>query len=153
MRDIPDKESSFFTRVFYGEQRIVPGLVPGEHVFVQPVTARPGDIHDKFDRSTTLPPILVREQGGHVASQMYFAECDKCKDGTFDYNTSASSSGPSTGAVLINALEAQASAETIHVFGMNWNGGHHHLDFKQPELVPSCCSKCEIHPTASSKYV
>lgn len=154
VRDIPDSNVSFLSRKFRGEQRIIPGLVPREEVFVQPVTARPDRIWRRFENTTTLPPILVQEDGGTVASDdMYFPECDKCKDGTFECNPSATSMGPSTGTVLINALEAQSSTSAIHVFGMNWNGGDHHIDFKQPELVSVCCTKCDIHPTASSDYV
>jgi hypothetical protein len=153
VRDIPERNNSLLSWLFRGEQRIVPGLLPGENVFVQPVTARPDKIHDKFVNTTMLlPPMLIREHGSDVASETYFPSCELCRSGEYDCRTSATRSGPSTGAVLINALEAQPSTTSIHVFGMNWNGGDHHIDFKQPNLVSDCCSKCTVHPTANASY-
>tara|TARA_B100000482_G_scaffold190531_1_gene173844 strand:- start:950 stop:1567 length:618 start_codon:yes stop_codon:yes gene_type:complete len=152
VRDLPS-DSTFLSQLIFGKQRRVPGLVPGEHVFVQPITARPDSIRDKFAGTTMLPPILVQEKGGSVESEQYFPDCVKCQNGEYDCNTSASTSGPSSGTVLINILDAQPTTTSIHVFGMNWNGGHNHFDFKQPELISDCCVKCNIHPTASSNYI
>ena len=54
--------------------------------------------------------------------------------------------------MVIEALDTAESTSDLHVFGMNWMGGHHHFDFAQPDLVPTCCNKCTIHPTPTQKY-
>lgn len=61
--------------------------------------------------------------------------------------------GPSTGAAALSLLQETANITYIHVFGMNWNGdAEMHTDFANKSVVPSCCTKCIIHQTASTNY-
>jgi hypothetical protein len=60
--------------------------------------------------------------------------------------------GPSTGAVVLSALQASPRVARIDVFGMNWNGPTYHIDFLNKTLVPRCCTKCVLHPTAGAAY-
>ena len=77
-----------------------------------------------------------------------FPSCP-CGDSCLQRTTWA---GPSTGGVALSALQELDNVETIHVFGMNWNGHPGHTDFLYPTLVADCCSKCTIHPTRSTDY-
>ena len=78
-----------------------------------------------------------------------FEGCKKC--GLACYNNQTSG-GPSAGAVVLSELYALERVQDIHVFGMNWGGGIEHNDFKFPWLISTCCTKCKINPTPSSKY-
>ena len=61
--------------------------------------------------------------------------------------------GPSTGAAILDFLDAQAEVARIDVYGMNWNGNRNmHVDFKYPTAVSKCCNKCVIHPTPTKLY-
>lgn len=118
---------------------------------VQPVTARYAEVRSQLEGHNVLNPILVREEGVVVEGRSYFPSCDSCHT-KLDCNSSSSSSGPSTGTAIIEALDTAGSTSELHVFGMNWMGGDHHFDFAQPDLVPTCCNKCTIHPTPTKKY-
>lgn len=61
--------------------------------------------------------------------------------------------GPSAGAITLSALQAIPEVAEIAVFGMNWFGGDEHIDFKWPQIVPTCCTKCKIHPTPTEAYL
>lgn len=61
--------------------------------------------------------------------------------------------GVSTGTAVIDALENSKFVNKIHIYGMNWNGEHGHLDFKYPDLVKNNCSKCKIHKTRNNHYL
>lgn len=154
VRDLPHAPSGIWG-LFGGGARDVPGLVPHEKVFVQPVTTQPGAICSLFEHATSLPPILVHERstrgGTHAPPERIFPACEKCGS-VYECDTSASRFGPSTGAAILNVLNAAPATTRIDVFGMNWRGGDHHLDFQQPTLVSDCCDKCVIHPTASENY-
>lgn len=78
-----------------------------------------------------------------------FPVCD-CEDRC---NASNSIAGASSGAALINELEGNKSIKKIHVFGMNWNGSDTHIDFKYPDIIPTCCTKCDIHTTSRASYL
>ena len=78
-----------------------------------------------------------------------FEGCKKC--GLACYNNQTSG-GPSAGAVVLSELHALERVRDIQVFGMNWGGGIEHNDFKFHWMVPTCCTKCKINPTPSSKY-
>ena len=80
-----------------------------------------------------------------------FPGCRKCDEKNACKHSSALL-GPSTGALVISELEQDKSVSKIHVYGMNWNAGDWHIDFKDPTLVPECCTKCVIHPTHTNKY-
>ena len=61
--------------------------------------------------------------------------------------------GPSTGGVALSVLQELQNVETIHVYGMNWNGpADMHIDFANGTMIAGCCTKCVIHPTASDAY-
>lgn len=73
-----------------------------------------------------------------------------CRDSKL-HNTTTN--GPSTGGVVIDFLQNLDNVRTITVFGMNWRGSPHiHVDFKHPNLVKNCCTKCSIHATPTSSY-
>lgn len=61
--------------------------------------------------------------------------------------------GPSTGAIALSALQELENVERIDVYGMNWNGNSDmHVDFANRTIVPTCCTKCDIHPTVGNGY-
>ena len=61
--------------------------------------------------------------------------------------------GPSTGGAALSVLQEVSDIRHIHVFGMNWNGDSDmHTDFANKSIVTGCCTKCIIHPTASTNY-
>lgn len=62
--------------------------------------------------------------------------------------------GPSTGVIIIDYLENHKMIKkgNVNIFGMNWNGRKTLVDFKFPNLVKDCCTKCIIHETQSQKY-
>lgn len=60
--------------------------------------------------------------------------------------------GPSTGGAVIDYLQRSPAVVRIDVYGMNWSGSNWHVDFKHPDLVRQCCSKCVIHDPASYTY-
>jgi hypothetical protein len=62
--------------------------------------------------------------------------------------------GPSTGAAFLSLLEETWAVRRVDVYGMNWQGDPRvHVDFRARDLVPRCCTKCRIHPTASRRYL
>jgi len=78
-----------------------------------------------------------------------FPSCN-CGDDCLESRTWA---GPSTGGVALSVLQEIQNVETIDVYGMNWNGpADMHIDFANRTMVPDCCTKCVIHPTASNDY-
>ena len=79
----------------------------------------------------------------------YFEECNGCG---LECHSNQTSSGPSAGAVTLSELHAIPQISHIDVYGMNWNGGLEHVDFKYPDTVSKCCTKCTIHPTATTRY-
>lgn len=60
--------------------------------------------------------------------------------------------GPSTGAIVIDALEKCSTVDKINIYGMNWSGSKFHIDFKNPGIIGDYCSKCIIHPTSNKNY-
>lgn len=52
---------------------------------------------------------------------------------------------------MLSALNSLKEIDQLHVFGMNFAGGFHHIDFVNP-IVEQCCSKCVFHPTPTSDY-
>ena len=113
---------------------------------------------------STLPPDVVqnytlvyeRDKGEKNALDprredvRVFPDCPGC-GAACDHN--ATDAGPSTGAVALSALQQDPGIVRIDVYGMNWNGPAYHLDFVNRTLVPRCCTKCVVHPTASASYV
>lgn len=79
--------------------------------------------------------------------QMLFPHCKRRKC------HSETTSGPSSGAIVLDHLQNMAAVKTIDVYGMNWNGGRHHVDFKHNTLLKHCCSKCNFHDTACKRYI
>lgn len=61
-------------------------------------------------------------------------------------------SGPSTGGLVLSELQAIPQIATIEVFGMNWGGDVGHIDFKYPDIVPRCCTKCRFYKTLTDNY-
>jgi len=104
--------------------------------------------------ATTATSTLVYEtqyglQNEAPSDERIFPRCASCEfcrvNGTL--------AGPSTGALVLSALEEAASVRQIDVFGMNWNGNREmHVDFADPDLVRRCCSKCVVHDTLSDIY-
>lgn len=94
-----------------------------------------------------FPKVQVLEPWQEVVQ--FFEGCQDCGLKCYSNQTS---SGPSAGAVTLSELNSIPQVSRIDVFGMNWNGGLEHVDFKYPDVVPSCCTKCTIHPTATAKY-
>ena len=81
-----------------------------------------------------------------------FPDCDKPCSGCY---MKGASSGASTGSIVISELQAAPQVCRIDIFGMNWGGGGEHtehIDFLHPTLVPTCCTKCVVHPTSSMHY-
>ena len=161
VRDIPAK--TFFQEarrkishvlpfVSYSSRK-VPGIdSPESGVYVQPVTARFEEVRRQFEGHDVLPPIFVSERGTDIPSRSYFPGCNACQT-IYNCESSSTSAGPSTGTSVIEVLNASQSTSYMDVFGMNWNGGNHHFDFKQPDLVSTCCDKCIIHPTVTHEYI
>lgn len=79
----------------------------------------------------------------------YFEGCDGCG---LKCHSNQTSSGPSAGAVTLSELHAIQEIRHIDVYGMNWNGGLEHVDFKYPDTVSTCCTRCTIHPTPTLRY-
>lgn len=133
--------------------RRVPGITgPEDDVYIQPVTARYKNVQRQFEGHAVLNPIVVREEGTALRARTYFPHCDACQT-RFNCSSSSSTSGPSTGTAVIEALNASQFTSNLHVFGMNWMGGHHHFDFQQPDIVPTCCDKCIIYPPPRNTYI
>ena len=80
-----------------------------------------------------------------------FDGCSFCKHSDLPCKHKHTRLGPSTGAI-ISELQKMDFVKEINVYGMNWNGGNWHNDFKHKNMVPECCSKCTIHETKSNKY-
>lgn len=102
-----------------------------------------------------LPSLFVHESHFNNSSQndeVVFKNCIECKVGDMNCNHSFTPHGPSTGTIVIDKLQEWSTIESIDVYGMNWNGGNHHIDFKQPDMVEKCCSKCTIHKPNDEKY-
>tara|TARA_B110000046_G_C12957708_1_gene383075 strand:+ start:697 stop:1344 length:648 start_codon:yes stop_codon:yes gene_type:complete len=101
-----------------------------------------------------LDPLLVHESSNgdenEIVDGVLFPGCDACD--SRECRHSESRAGPSTGALVLNALERSPAVDSLHVYGMNWNGGAHHVDFKHPNVVADCCTKCVIHRTANEEY-
>ena len=130
-----------------GKNSFLPGLektVKNSHVL--PIIQR-SKLMQKFP-ANALPPLYVDENG--IDRQLEIFE--KCENGV-QYHHSLTRSGPSTGSLVISYLNKASSTKSIDVYGMNWNGGDFHLDFKDPTIVARCCNKCTIHPTHSQRYL
>lgn len=135
---VDKKEAQKVYDTYDGDVLIVPFMEENEflhedshnHLFADPVPI--------FNTSTALK---------FTGKTMSFP---KCKLAT---RSDSAGSGPSTGGALLNYLESDNGVKTIDVYGMNWNGGNHHVDFKNPRLVRECCTKCDIHETSSPKYL
>lgn len=61
-------------------------------------------------------------------------------------------SGVSTGTAVLSILQNDDNVKSIHVFGMNFNGGWWHVDFNDPNLSNICCAKCVFHKTSIEQY-
>ena len=101
-----------------------------------------------------LDPILVHERVNGtrnvIEDATLFEGCNACNEEACTH--SLTKFGPSTGAAVIDELHRASDVESIHVYGMNWNGGSHHVDFQHPNVVADCCDKCVVHPTSSDTY-
>lgn len=129
-------------------------------VHLWPIAVNEGIAKDNKElagRANVLSTLLVHEPsaGSHnnklPGDTMLFGDCTKC---TTDFNCvhDAQKNGPSSGAAVLDKLSSTSCVDSIDVFGMNWNGGSHHVDFAQPEIVPSCCTKCTINDAATKYY-
>tara|TARA_B110000046_G_C12992410_1_gene398424 strand:- start:1120 stop:1908 length:789 start_codon:yes stop_codon:yes gene_type:complete len=98
-------------------------------------------------RSNVLTPVITNKK---TNAPPLFGGCVAC-GGEVCHHGQASY-GPSTGALALSELDRSNAVQDIHVYGMNWNGASYHVDFKYPDLVANCCSKCTIHPTANANY-
>ena len=111
---------------------------------------------EQLKKYKLLTPIFAYEpqlsdDTSYMKEQSIFNRCHLCLSNECRYsNTDA---GVSTGTIVINHLESLHNIKKIDVFGMNWNGGDWHLDFANPEIVPTCCRKCTIHKTATKNYI
>lgn len=106
-------------------------------------------------RGNILDPLLVYETSRSEndlrrEDAILFEGCDACEHMNCSHDFKRH--GPSTGAIVIDSLEKMSSIDSVHIFGMNWNGTSHHVDFAQPNLVGTCCTKCVIHPTENNMY-
>lgn len=103
---------------------------------------------------TVLDPIIVHERSNGtrnvIKDGILFPGCNACNKKKCSH--SLAKHGPSTGAAVIDELNRARNVESIHVYGMNWNGGSHHVDFKHSDLISRCCDKCVLHPTCSDEY-
>jgi hypothetical protein len=144
--------------------RFARGTFPGidllPHALLLPIATDDAivDAHLGVHAARLLPTLHIREPVTETSTEerehrALFAGCDACLSGQLECTQSSTTSGPSAGAAVIDHLERTPSVDAIHVYGMNWNGGKHHVDFVQPDLVPTCCHKCTIHPTASDDYL
>ena len=110
----------------------------------------PQQAPDATDEVLTLvfEPQYGKENVASETSRI-FPRCDKC-DHCFENKTFA---GPSSGAIVISALQGWPHVKSIDVFGMNWHGDPHmHIDFADPQLVKHCCTKCRFHDTLTDRY-
>ena len=97
------------------------------------------------------PPVVAHEpylqnQNNKIDDRMLFSECKESK------HHSETIHGPSSGALVLDYLNSDPRIEYIHVYGMNWNAGKFHVDFKYPGLVKTCCDKCVFHDTNGASY-
>lgn len=60
---------------------------------------------------------------------------------------------PTTGTILLDALNNNSDVRHVHVFGMNWNMFDTVHSKDEAGLVASCCQKCVVHPTRSPEYL
>lgn len=106
------------------------------------------------NRPKVLPMLHVEERGEHndTADTSVFNDCAACHNGSLRCRHDDAACGPSTGTLVIDRLQAMDSVRRVDVFGMNWNGGAHHVDFAQPAMVETCCDKCDFHPTRTGDY-
>lgn len=109
------------------------------------------ELHDDLGRHIFADPVPIHTTGkkklhftGHIK---LFPKCETSP------LSNTSSNGPSTGGALLHYLESDNGVDTIDVYGMNWTGGNWHVDFKNPNLVRDCCTKCHIHQTPSNEYL
>ena len=83
-----------------------------------------------------------------VASRI-FPNCKDCRN----CSQNQTYAGPSSGALVLSALQEFDAVKIIEVFGMNWHGDRAmHIDFADSNIVTKCCHKCLIHDTRSIKY-
>lgn len=136
----------------------LPKSVP-TNVKILPIVPTLDDASARFRKGDymVMEPLFVYEQKfeGKAVDSAVFEECDMCQS-TGLCNHSAARDGPSSGCVVIDALNSSSNVDKIHVYGMNWNvegGNPHHIDFSNPDLVPGCCDKCVVHPTPHSGYL
>lgn len=87
---------------------------------------------------------------GRHSDLSLFKGCARCEGKQCKYGSTPW--GPSTGALVLNALQQLDNVKVIHVYGMNWNGSHNHVDFKNGDIVPTCCTKCIFNKPPSQKY-
>ena len=107
-------------------------------------------------------PLYVYERAAAAAAPLpsedtLFPTCAACHQGHFQCDHASAKYGPSSGAAVVDALDADPDVETIDIFGMNWSpdSPHQrqwHVDFRAPDLVPQCCEKCTIHSTSTNAY-
>ena len=117
------------------------------------ITWHVGALADQMPEGAELVSYVFETQhsSGNMASSnaRIFPSCN-CGDSCLHRGTWA---GPSTGAVALSALEEDPGVDSIHVFGMNWNGNEEaHIDFKNSTIVPNCCTKCQFHETSGDGY-
>ena len=124
-------------------------------VHLWPIAVNEGIAEELAVRANVLSTLLLHEPSASCnelpGDTMLFGDCPKC---TTDFNCAhdAQKNGPSAGAAVLDKLSSTSCVDRIDVFGMNWNGGSHHVDFAQPDIVPSCCAKCDINAAATSDY-
>ena len=120
---------------------------------VAPTKTIPDDtIPEQF--LSRVDPLMVYEDRFKEITEdsTVFQSCSLCSDSDMCHHSSAKH-GPSTGCIVLDALESEPLVEDIFVYGMNWNASHtKHIDFAHPELIATCCTKCNVEATASDAY-
>jgi len=98
-------------------------------------------MHAALDATGSSMAIPLRGKHGFQP----FPTCSK-RSGAVDRH-------PSTGTIVLSALELDPSVERVEVFGMNWKfkKGQDH-DGGEGELVRSCATKAVINETFSPSY-
>lgn len=112
-----------------------------------------GTIERMKMNSNIITPIPVFEESCIKDKEQWRSKIifEKCHKSTKQGDARC---GPSSGAAVIDHLlsHPKINPNNIHIFGMNWNGGDWHIDFKDPFLVQECCKGCKIHTTSTNNY-
>lgn len=117
---------------------------------VLPVVSAKTSLTNLAKMDNVTEPIFIHQkrlkQNNIIEDAVLFEGCSE------SLRHSDARSGPSTGGAVIDFLQKLDVVEKINVYGMNWNGGLHHIDFANPDVVKKCCTKCDIHDTSTETY-